>query len=301
MNERIISLTSPADALKLEAAIFLPEGSPRGIVQFSHGMAEHKERYFPFMKFLTEHGFITVIHDHRGHGASISEKEDLGFFYTLNPKVIAEDLFFVTSYIKKEYPGLPVFLFSHSMGTLVARVFLQTHDNEVEKVVLCGPPTKNPLAPLGILLVSLNALLFGTRHRSRFINQLTFGSYVKKGEHEKAWVCSDPKVLERYTSDTLCGYIFTDNGFLNLYGLMKQAFHSSSFQVKNKDLPLLLMAGGDDPVIQSREKFDALAGFLSDLGYENVSPRIYPGLRHELLNEIGKEAIWEDVLHFFEN
>ena len=293
-------LASERDGLELEVALICPAGAPKAIVQFSHGMAEHKERYFPFMNFLAKHGYLTVIHDHRGHGASVKDKSDLGYFYTERPEDIAEDLYQVNREVCGRYPGLPVFLFSHSMGTLVARVFLQTHDDAVEKVVLCGPPTENPLAPVGIALARLNALFFGKRHRSRLLNRLTFGTYGKKGEAENAWICSDAATVDAYAQDALCGYVFTDNGFLNLYRLMRQCFRRSAWQVKYPSLPLFVIAGENDPVIQNRKKFDGLVTFLGEVGYSFVRSRLYPGLRHELLNETGKENIWNDVLGFFE-
>lgn len=293
-------LTSVRDGLSLEVAWLAPAGEPRGIVQFSHGMAEHKERYFPFMEYLSAHGYVTVIHDHRGHGASVKDKDDLGYFYTERPADIAEDLYQVNRWVHGRYPDLPILLFSHSMGTLVARVFLESHDDAVTKAVLCGPPTENKLAPVGIALAKLNACFFGMNHRSAFLNRLTFGTYPKKNESQNAWVCSNPDVLEAYEADELCGYVFTDNGFLNLYRLMREAFRKSAWQVKNPSLPLLLIAGEEDPVIGNRKKFDALVAFLRARGYTDVGSRLYSGLRHELLNEIGKEKIWEDVLGFLD-
>ncbi len=296
----ILKLISKRDSLPLEVALIVPEETPKGIVQISHGMAEHKERYFPFMKFLADHGYIALIHDHRGHGASVRSQSDLGFFYTKKPEDIAEDLFAVTEYVQKRYPGIPVFLFSHSMGTMVARVFLQNHDNAVRKAILCGPPTQNPLSPVGIAMVRINALFFGMHHRSCFLDRLTFGTYARKGEEKNSWVCSDAEVLKNYASDPLCGYIFTNNGFLNLYRMMRRCFQKSAWKVQNRNLPVLVIAGADDPVIQNPEKFRRLVGFLSDVGYRHVTSKLYPGLRHELLNEVGKEHIWNDILRFLE-
>mgnify|MGYP002590410670 CR=1 FL=1 len=171
------ALSSKHDNLPLEVCIIAPKGTPRGIVQFSHGMAEHKERYFDFMNFLAKNGYLCVIHDHRGHGASVKQPEDLGYFYTEDASAIADDLFQVTQWIKARYPGLPLMLFSHSMGTLVARNYLKQHDDAIEKMVLCGPPTQNALTPIGIGLAKLLIHLRGPARRSRLIQQLTFGAY----------------------------------------------------------------------------------------------------------------------------
>ena len=127
----IKKITSKQDGLKLEIAIMECK-NPKGIVQFSHGMAEHKERYFDFMQYLNERGYICVIHDHRGHGGSVKSKNDYGYFYTENADYIVDDLFQVTEYIRDMYPGLEVTLFSHSMGTLVARCYLKKYDEYKE-------------------------------------------------------------------------------------------------------------------------------------------------------------------------
>ncbi|MGN0357808.1 MAG: alpha/beta hydrolase, partial [Blautia sp.] len=133
---RIEKIPSEFDGLKLEVAIATPVETPKGIIQFSHGMAEHKERYFDFMNYLNSHGYVCVIHDHRGHGESVEMEDDYGFFYTENEQAIIDDLYTVTKFIKNEYPCIPLYLFSHSMGTLVARGFLKRYDSEIEKIVL---------------------------------------------------------------------------------------------------------------------------------------------------------------------
>ena len=142
---KIEKIKSQKDGLELEIAIFEPSEKPKAIVQISHGMAEHKERYYPFMEFLSKKGFVCVINDHRGHGESVKKKEDHGYFYTENIDYIVDDLHQVTLFAKEKFQSLPVFLFSHSMGTLVSRNYLKKFDGEIEKLVLCGPPTENKL------------------------------------------------------------------------------------------------------------------------------------------------------------
>ena len=124
MLEKTAQIISSYDGLSLEILCVESE-NPKGIVQISHGMAENKERYIPFMKFLAKHGYTTVIHDHRGHGKSVRKQEDLGYFYNGKEKAIVEDLHQITLWIKEEYPNLPVYLLGHSMGTLVARNYIK--------------------------------------------------------------------------------------------------------------------------------------------------------------------------------
>ena len=101
-----------------------------------------------------------------------------------------------------------------------------------------------------------------------------------------------------YNDDELCGFIFTTNGFINLYKLMRQAFKKNDYQVKNKNLDILLIAGSDDPVIQNEKKFIELKEFLKDIGYKNIESKLYKNLRHEILNEKTKKEVYNDILNF---
>ncbi len=295
---KIEHITSAFDGLSLELAISVPAGTPRGIVQISHGMAEHKERYFGFMEYLSQNGFICIIHDHRGHGASVRKAEDLGYFYTADPDGIVNDLHQVTLYVKEHYPELPVYLFSHSMGTLVARNYLKKYDGAIEKLVLCGPPTYNGLSWLAIVLAHLTRLFRGDHHRSAFLNRLSDGSYNKGYRKEGEWLNSDRGEVERYHEDPLCGYTFTVSGYLNLFRLLHRAYRTRDWKVSHPELKILIIAGADDPVIQSPEKVDHLARFLQKRGYEVSGKKLYPGKKHELLLEKEREEIYRDILHF---
>ena len=296
-----LEINSLFDGLTLSILILKPKGKIKGIVQIAHGMAEHKERYFPFMEFLAKHGYIAVIHDHRGHGNSVKRKEDLGYFYTRDSAYIVDDLYQVTEYIKEKYPNLEVALFSHSMGTLVSRCYIEKYDKEIKKLILCGPPTKNNLVDIGILSAKLMILLNGEHHRSNLLQKLTFGSYNQGYKIENSWVCSDEHSVEQYNKDELCGYIFTNNGFLNLYQLMKQAYKKKNFKVQNERLSIFMIAGEKDPVIQSNKKFEQLKQFLNEVGYQKISTKLYSNRRHEILNGLSKEEVYQDVLEFLKD
>lgn len=294
---KIEKLESEKDKLELEVAIIEPSVKPKGVVQISHGMSEHKERYFDFMNYLAENGYVCVIHDHRGHGRSVKQKQDLGYFYTEDINYIIDDLHQVTRYIKQKYPDLKIYLFSHSMGTLVSRNYLKKYDNDIEKIILCGPPTENKMAGLGIFL----AKLFPNKNKINvFLNNLTFRNYNKNNDTENSWICSNKDNVNKYNKDELCGYIFTTNGFINLYKLMKEAYNKNGWGMQNSDLNILVIAGEDDPVIQSKEKFNGLIEFLKQCGYKNIKSKMYEGKRHELINEKDNRIVYEDILNFIE-
>lgn len=294
----IEKIKSQKDGLELEISIFEPSGKPKAIVQISHGMAEHKERYYLFMEFLASKGFACVIHDHRGHGESVKKKEDYGYFYTENIDYIVDDLHQVTLFAKEKFQSLPVFLFSHSMGTLVSRNYLKKYDSEIEKLVLCGPPTENKLTNFAIFLAKLSKAFGKDNKPNNFLNKLTFGSYNKNLLIQNEWICSNVKTVEKYNEDEKCGFVFATNGFINLYKLMKEAFNKKGWEVQNPNLKIYVIAGEDDPVIQSKRKFEKLAKFLQKRGYNDVEFKLYPEMRHEILNEINNQIVYNDVLNF---
>mgnify|MGYP000113940991 FL=1 len=145
--KKTVYLTSKQDGLKLHVLLMEPEQSPKGIVQICHGMAEHKERYEPLMQMLCNNGYISVIHDHRGHGKSVKNASDLGYFYDDSGKAIIEDAHQVTTWMKERYgEELPYHLFGHSMGSLVVRCYLKKYDDELDSLIVCGSPSENKAA-----------------------------------------------------------------------------------------------------------------------------------------------------------
>ena len=156
MKKEYIKINSNCDGLPLGAAIYQPEADDwnrsgpssagsaidedciKGVVQFSHGMAEHKERYYPLMEYLAANGFASAINDHRGHGESVRAKEDRGYFYDDTSDFVVEDIHQITTELKKRFPGKPVYLFGHSMGSLIVRKYIKKYDDEISKLIVCG-------------------------------------------------------------------------------------------------------------------------------------------------------------------
>lgn len=292
-------IKSSSDNLELELAYIEPKEEIKGVVQISHGMSEHKERYYDFMEYLKNQGYVVVINDHRGHGSSVKNKEELGYFYTEDINYIINDLYDVTKYIKNKYKDKKIYLFSHSMGTLVARGYIQKYDNEIEKLVLCGPPTKNELTKFAIKLSQVSKYINKDTKPSKLLNKLTFGSYNKGNTINNEWLSKSIDNVNNYNEDELCGFIFTGNGFINLYKLMDNAFCRENYKMQNKSLPIFVIAGSKDPVIQDEKKFLELVDFLKELGYKDVTSKLYKDLKHEILNEEEKNIIYKDVLDFF--
>lgn len=293
----IDKIISNKDKLELEVCIMEPKGKPKGIIQISHGMAEHKERYYDFMEFLINNGYVCVIHDHRGHGASINKT--LGDFNTEDINYIVDDLYQVTCYIKEKYKDLDIILFSHSMGTLISRCYIKKYDNYIKKVIICGPPTYNSMSNIGIVISTILKPFYKNRP-NKILNYLTFNSYNKGISKKNGWICSNTDTVNEYNNDELCGYVFTTNGFINLYKLMKSAFNKKEYRVLNPNLYIFLIAGELDPVIQNVNKFNELKTFLEEAGYKNIKSKLYKNMRHELLNEKDNKSVYKDILEFIE-
>lgn len=291
-------IKSKSDGLSIHFTVTEPETAPVGILQISHGMAEHKERYFHFCDFLAEKGYITVINDHRGHGQSVKSSKDLGFFYDNGAKSLIEDLHQITEYIKEQYPSLPCFLLGHSMGSLAVRAYAKKYDRDIDGLIVCGSPSYNPGMNAGRTLAISSAKIHGLHYRSEHLNSLAFGAFNKKFNDSGSnnnWICSDPKVVNEYDSDPLCGFTFTLNGFISLFDLMRTAYSPKNWAINNPSLPVWFIAGEDDPCIINRDKFISALGVMQYAGYENVTYRLYPKMRHEILNETDKQVVYDDI------
>lgn len=303
-TKHTLEFESFQDRLAIYGTIIKPAGEIKGIVQIVHGMSEYHERYLPFMEFLADAGFLCVSHDHRGHGRSVRKKEDLGYFYERSGSFIVEDAHQVTYLMKKEYPALPYFLFGHSMGSLVVRAYTKKYDYELQGLIVCGSPSKNPAALGGQVLATLIAKCKGDHERSSLIQRMAFGSFNKKianPKSENAWICSNEEAVKAYDADPLCGFVFTVNGFENLFRLLRNVYDDEGWLLRNPKLPIFFIAGSEDPCIGSEMKFRDAQDFMKRLGYKNIKQRLYPGMRHELLNESDKAIVYKDVLLFMEN
>ena len=276
--------------------VIAPE-KPQAAVVLVHGMAEHKKRYFPFMTWLSEQGFACVITDLRGHGADVPA-DDLGYFGKKGNELLVEDTLEVVRWTKSRYPGLKVFLFGHSMGSLIVRCFAKKYDAQIDGLAVCGSPSKNSAAGSGIILTQLICLFKGKRYRSPLLEKLSTGAYEKKFAAEgltNAWLSTNKANVQAYNNDPLCGFRFTANGYQGLMRLMQDTYDPDDWTVANPALPVHFIAGSDDPCIGSIKQFSQAVSFFRSRGYRTVTSKIYPGMRHEILNELGKEEVWRDV------
>lgn len=297
---RELSLPASSDSLQLSVLTVAPsDGEYKGVVQLVHGMCEHKERYIPFMRFLAENGYAVIIHDHRGHGASVHSQEDLGYFYEGGYRAMIEDVRLVGGLARELYPDRPLYLFGHSMGSMAVRAYCKRYDDEIDGLIVCGSPSYNPASGIGRNLAQCAGRRHGDHYRPKKIQQMAFGSFSKRFKDEpsaNAWICSDPEVVAAYDANPLCNYQFTANGFVNLFGLMQDAYAKKGWRMAQPDLPIVFISGSEDPCLGNERKFNAAVKRMQQAGYSDVKSKLYPGMRHEILNEVDKAMVWNDVL-----
>lgn len=292
-------IEASSDNLKLSVMTIEPaDGIVRAVLQLVHGMCEHKERYAPFMEYMAEHGYACVIHDHRGHGHSIKSMDDLGYFYEGGASAMVEDIRMVNNWIRDRYPDHPIILFGHSMGSMAVRAFTRLYDDRIDGLIVCGSPSYNPAAPIGKLLAGIDCKINGDKNRPAFIQKIAMDGFNSAFKHEgrpNAWVCSDKDVVDAYNSNPLCNFQFTSNGFLNLFTLMQSAYNPKGWKLSDPDLPVLFMSGEKDPCLVDLKQFGKAVNRMKKAGYTNVKVITWPGMRHEILNEKGKEKVWKKL------
>lgn len=299
---KTFSIVSRFDDLALSGAVFEPQGDVKGIFQIVHGMAEHKERYYPFMEYLAANGFAAVIADIRGHGESVKDARDLGYMYSGGWKAMVDDVKTVRDWAVAQYPGVPVTLFGHSMGSMVVRSFAKRYDALIDRLIVCGSPSDNPAKGAGAALAAIVSAFCGGHHRSKLLNAMSFGAYNKPfaKEGEFAWLSRNRANAEAYIADPLCGYCFTANGFRGLMGVMKDCYGTEGWAMAKPEMPVMFISGGDDPCRVSDKDFEKAVDFFRRRGYTNVRSKIYQGLRHEILLETEAPTVFEDICKFIE-
>ena len=302
---RIENLTIPseADGLPLSVCLVTPDsGEPRALVQLAHGMAEHKRRYLSFMEYLAGHGYAALINDHRGHGASVRDSGDLGYFYVGGADTLVADLHQLTLWFRNRFPGRKLFLFGHSMGSLAVRVYRQRYDGDIDGLVICGSPGRNPATGAGLALNRAMTAFKGERYVSQLFVDMTTGSFNRgnpRSGSPNAWLSTNQDNVQRYDADPLCGFPFTLNGYRALLTLMRNAYRP--VPTAHPDLPVHFLSGAEDPCAPDEKGFNDAVSRMRRDGYRTVTARLYPGMRHELLNHANHDEIYRDLLALFDS
>jgi len=301
---KLATMKSNIDNLEISVTEMTPSKGikVKGIVQILHGMMEDKKRYYSLMRFLNKNGYITIIHDHRGHGESVEKPSELGYFYNGGKKGLINDAHQLTLAIKKRHPNLPIYILAHSLGSLIASCYLKNNDDLINGVILCGMPNENKHVKGAIRFVKLMNILKGPYYRSYYIHNFIFEDANKQfiEEGENAWLCSDKKVVSLYNKNPNYGFVFTIQGYYHLFSLLKDVYIKDDYQVKKPYLPIYLLAGEFDPIAGGNIEFQETTNFFKNSGYLQVVNKLYPSMRHEILNEKNKKEVYNDILVFLD-
>lgn len=287
---------------------WLPDSSEsvKGTVQISHGMAEHSKRYSDFADRLTKNGFAVYANDHRGHGETEGHVEKLGYFADNDGwNLVVSDMNKLNDIIQKAHPGIPVFIFGHSMGSFLSRDYMFTYPEKIEGVILSGTGgDPGFLGSAGIMITSLESKLRGKKAQSRLMDKMSFGSFNKAFRPNRTafdWLSRDEKKVDQYIDDPFCGTIFTAGFFRDLLCGIKKINKASNIEKIPVELPIYLYSGTNDPVGDFTKGAKQVYNSYKKAGIKDLSLKFYEEGRHEMLNEINREEVMNDIVDWLEN
>ncbi|MBR3771175.1 MAG: alpha/beta fold hydrolase [Clostridium sp.] len=305
MNKSEFYISSSNGSNQLHCVEWKPEGEPRAVVQISHGMVEYVERYDRFARFLNEAGIVVVGNDHLGHGLSVNNEEEFGYFGENEPsKTVVDDLYQVTLKMKKKYEGIPYFVMGHSMGSFMIRRYIMTYGSLVDGVVIMGTGS----TPVPVLLgaksfISIVRRLKGNTYRSALCDRLCFGNYNKRihpVRTEKDWLTKDEQIVDQYLNTPMCTFLFTTNGYHTLFSTISFIQKKENIDKIPKDLPVYLISGEDDPVGNYGRGVKKVYEIYKHKNIQDIELKLYKGDRHELVNETDYEVVYQDILSWIE-
>lgn len=273
---------------------------PRGIIVISHGMAEHASRYARFAASAVEEGYVVLAGDHRGHGATAAP-DGFGFVAEQDGwDTVVADMSTVMDAARRAWPDVPVFLMGHSWGSFLARDLAARRGGDLAGLILLGTGSGvGALTRPATAICAGESRLRGPRHPSRLLNALAFGPYQRHfapNRTEADWISRDAKEVDRYVADPWCGFVCTSSFFRDLVagqGAVNTASHAAAVPA---DLPMLLASGDRDPVGAMGRGVQRAATLYRRAGVREVSVLLYPGGRHELLNETNRDQATGDIL-----
>jgi alpha-beta hydrolase superfamily lysophospholipase len=291
------------DGVVVHVYRWLPDGAPRGVVQIVHGLSEHGARYARFGEHLTRAGWAVYASDHRGHGRTALTEEALGHFADEDgwSRVIA-DLRMIARHARGDHAGLPFVLFGHSMGSFLSKSLVLRHPQEIDALILSGSNMGGgALVQAGKQVAKLERLRKGRRGRSTLLVALSFGTYNLPFERRTAhdWISRDHEEVDRYAADPHCGAHPTTQLWIDLFGALDELGRGEWSRLP-RELPIYVFAGDQDPVGDKGKGIRKLVTTLRSSGLSNVTERMYPGGRHEMLNEINRDEVTADVLRWLD-
>lgn len=291
---------------ELHGRKWIPDGPVKGVVQIVHGVAEYIERYHDFACFLAENGYVAAGDDHLGHGYSVSHDGELGWFAEEDGwMTIVRDEKKIHDLLAELHPGVPMIILGHSMGSFMARTYLGLWPNDFELSILSGTGWQPALVcRAGLAMANNEIKAHGTRYRSQTLQNLAFGSYLKRIENpigKNDWINRDEAEIRRYDADPLCGFTGTAGLMRDMMYGLSLICRDSHMEKMNKSMPVLFISGDADPVGNWGKGVKKTAARFRWLAMKDVTTKLYPGARHEVLSELNRREVWTDVLDWIQS
>lgn len=305
MEKKEFTYPSADGKAAIHAVEWLPEGAPRGVVQISHGVSEYILRYEPFAAFLTERGFAVTGNDHLGHGGSVPPGGTRRYFGGAGSwDMVVEDLYTLRNRERANFRGLPYFLLGHSMGSFLARTYLIRYPGTVDGAILMGTGQMPPAVVAGGRLVAAAEIRrLGEQAVSPVVSKLSFEAYNKifrPNRTEKDWLSVDEGNVDAFIADPLCGGDATLGLFREMLDGIRLITKQSNVEKMNLNTPVFFVSGDMDPVGDCGKGVRRAYGSFQKAGMRDVTMKLYPGMRHEILNDVCRETVYRDLLAWME-
>ncbi len=300
-EEQTSTTVTAADGHLIQVQVYTPPGQALGVIQILHGLGEHSGRYARFAAAATARGFVVGIHDHRGHGANAGT---IGFFADRKGwHTVIGDALLVHEHLRERYPGQPITLLGHSMGSFLAEHFAMLHGARLSALLLSGSGWPSRIE-MGVanLLARVVCWRYGARHNSALLDKLGFDDLNKSfrpARTELDWLSRDAAEVDRYIADPLCGGPYTAGLWRDMTGGLFEIGSDNAVSRVPNGLPILIAGGEMDPV-GGDEGLGKLAMHYAQTGHTHIKVRIYPDARHEMLNETNRDDVtqeWLDWIH----
>lgn len=301
-TEKIASTDSKNN---LNVIIWETEKEPIGVLQIVHGMAEYIDRYDNFAKYMTEQGFNVIGHDHLGHGHSVSDERDYGFFAEENgDKIIIEDMHSVTQYAREKWEELPNFILGHSMGSFCLRQYLTKYSNDVFGAIIMGTGWIPSAAALLGKTIATNTCKSKSSHTvNPLLIKLTLEPYNKPFAPARTncdWLSRDEKQVDLYVNDKLCGFDFTAGAYKDFFTILEKIAKNRQLIGMRKSLPILITSGSVDPV-GGKKACEKLNAQYKRCGIDDVTLKLWENDRHEILNELDKSDVYRYICNWLKS
>lgn len=287
---------------KIHAVKWIPEtGEIKAVLQIAHGMVEHIERYDDFACYLASKGFLVVGNDHLGHGDSIIIEKDWGYFCDNDAStIIVRDMHRLKKMIQEENPEKPYFLLGFSMGSFFARKYLIMYGTGIQGAIIMGTGNESDITlKFGKFLTKFIARFKGWHYRSSLVNKLAVGNNCKRfkmaNDPTRSWYSKNPEKVNEYKNDPKNRFMFTVNGYYHMFDTIHYINQKNNLEKMPKDLPVFFVSGEEDPVGKYGKAVLEVYNQFEKLGMTDIMWKLYKNDRHEILNELDREQVFQDI------